>query len=160
MKLENLKTLLESLSLLKAHPELYLSDYFTKLRNDIDNATETHLAALEGEPSEVASKIQGLNTIREWMLDELKDREQALLSSLSATPRQELDNDLIQRVETLSSHLDPSSGHFKEMFKKSAIEIQQSIFQVQSDIMQHHTVAFIKTERIGKLFIFKGLSME
>ena len=162
MRLDELKNLLDSLKLLKSHPGLFIADYFKTWRHEIDLTAEMHLAALEGgEPDQVAIKIQEINSTRQWMLQELNEREQVLIRVESPCSNQQLDHDLDERVETLSRHLDPSSEHFKELYKKTAIDIQQSIMQVQAEIMQHQTVYFYSTsERVGKLFIFKGVFVD
>ena len=161
MKLDELRNLLDSLKLLKSHPGLFIADYFKTWRHEIDLTAEMHLEALEGEPDQVATKSQEINSIRQWMLQELNEREQALNRVESPCSNQQLDHDLDERVETLSRHLDPSSEHFKELYKKTAIDVQQSIMQAQAEIMQHQTVYFYSTsERVGKLFIFKGVFVE
>ena len=141
---DELNKRLETLEHLVNQPFLFISDYFSAIRNEIDLAAESLLAgkASEQDPLQI-------NEMREMMLDELKFYEKTFLSSIGlitssdaskiSSYKREIRAEYVEALNTPTTHgLNELAGKYNQI----EMRLVQEIGLLESRLFNHTTIFF------------------
>lgn len=94
-------------------PKLFLSNYFIKIRSEVDLQAE-QLLAINNQYSDICRHI---NSNRTLIIDELNSHEQQCLKNLKQKLNDQLLNEMNQSIETIQSDLSDAAKEIKDLVK-------------------------------------------